>query len=82
MTNKGKHTALYKINNNVYIKTSKVINYIVIILYFSHARAHTHARTHAHRRNIRRGERVKIMEAESRKQKSKSLVVLFVEVSF
>ena len=31
-TDKGEHTALYKINNNVYIKTSKIINYIVIII--------------------------------------------------
>ena len=34
LTNKGEHTALYKINNNGYIKTSKIINYIVIILHF------------------------------------------------
>ena len=45
LTNKGEHTVLYKINNNLYIKTSKGINYIVIILYFSHAHARTHART-------------------------------------
>ena len=47
LTNKAEHTLLYKINNNVYIKTSKGINYIVIILYFAHA----------HRRNVTRGER-------------------------
>ena len=33
LTDKGEHTALYKINNKVYIKTSKMINCIVIILY-------------------------------------------------
>ena len=49
LTDKGGHIALYKINNNVYIKTSKIINYVVIILYSSHARAQTdtHTRTHA-----------------------------------
>ena len=49
--------ALYKINNNAYIKTSKIIMlyYIVIILYSScttHERAHTH--TQVHRRNVTR----------------------------
>ena len=33
VTDKGEHTAPYKINNSVYIKTSKMINYIVAILY-------------------------------------------------
>ena len=28
---KGEHTALCKINNDVYIKTSKIINYIVVV---------------------------------------------------
>ena len=50
-----------KINNNVYVKTSEIINYIVIILYsalpphththtYTHTRTHarTHARTHTH----------------------------------
>ena len=32
LTIKDEHTALYKINNNVYIKTAKIINDIVIIL--------------------------------------------------
>ena len=43
LTDMGELTALYKINNNVYIKTSKIINYVVIILY------HTH--THTHRKS-------------------------------
>ena len=30
LTDKGEHTVLYKINNNGYIKTWKIINYIVI----------------------------------------------------
>ena len=34
LPNKGGHTALYKINNNVHIKKSKIIT--VIILYSSH----------------------------------------------
>ena len=39
---KGVHTALYNINNNVYIKTSIFKNYIVIILYSLHTTsAHT-----------------------------------------
>ena len=35
LTNKGEHTALYKYkrNNNVYLKTSKIIDYVVIMLY-------------------------------------------------
>ena len=41
-TDKGEHTTLYKINRNVYIEMSKIINYIVIILYSLHAHAHTH----------------------------------------
>ena len=54
LTDKGEHTAFYKINNNVYIKNSKIINYyIVLILYSSHTHhirkhTHTHTRTHAH----------------------------------
>ena len=31
LTNKGEHTVLYKTNNDIYIKTSKIINYIVIV---------------------------------------------------
>ena len=45
-TIKGEHTALYKINRNVYIKTS-TNKYIVTMLYFSHPTP-THARTHIH----------------------------------
>ena len=37
---------LYKINNIVYVKTSKIINDIVIILYSSHTHTHTHTRTY------------------------------------
>ena len=49
LTDKGEHTALYKINHNVYIKTSKIINYIVVILYSSHTTyTHTHTHTHTH----------------------------------
>ena len=36
LTDKGEYTALYKVNNNVNIKTSKIMSYIVIILYSSH----------------------------------------------
>ena len=36
LTDKGEHTALYKILNNVYIKSSKKIKHIVIILYSSY----------------------------------------------
>ena len=32
ITDKGELTALYRTNNDVYIKTSKIINYSVIIL--------------------------------------------------
>ena len=42
LTDMGELTALYKINNNVYIKTSKIINYVVIILYHTHTHTHTH----------------------------------------
>ena len=60
LTDKGEHTAFYKINNNVYIKTSKIINYyIVLILYSSHTHhirkhthTHTHARTHTHTHSV------------------------------
>ena len=59
VTDKGEHTAPYKINNSVYIKTSKMINYIVAILYSlcshmptcawacAHMHACMHTRTHA-----------------------------------
>ena len=47
LTDKNEHTTLYKIKNNVYIKTSRIIGYIVMILYYSHT---TPAR--AHRRNV------------------------------
>ena len=46
LTDQGEHTALYKINNNVHIKISKIINCVIIILYSS--RAHTHTRAPAH----------------------------------
>ena len=42
LTDKGERTAPYKINNSVYIKTSKMINRIVAILYS--LCSHTHAR--------------------------------------
>ena len=48
LTDKSEHTVLYKINNNVYIKTSKMINYIVIILYSLQIHTHTHTHTHSH----------------------------------
>ena len=32
LSDKGEHTSLYKINNNACIKTSTIINYIVIIM--------------------------------------------------
>ena len=47
LTDKVEHTALCKINNNEYIKTSETINYIVIMLYSSHT-APAPARTQAH----------------------------------
>ena len=66
LTNKAEPTALYKINNNVHIKTSKIRNYIVIIIVFlthhtiphqhtnmrthTHTHTHTEAHTHTHRR--------------------------------
>ena len=40
LTDKGQHIMLYKINKNVYIRTSKIIT-IVIILYSSHTHMHT-----------------------------------------
>ena len=54
LTDKGEHTTLYQVNNNVYIKTSKLISYIVIILYplLMHVRTHTHKQVH--RRNVTR----------------------------
>ena len=55
LTDKGEHPTLLKINNNVYIyiyinciKTSKIINYTVI-MYFLHKDAHTVTHTHTHR---------------------------------
>ena len=59
LTNKSEHTALDMISNNVYIKTSKMISYIVIILHPSHTtpaqtlslsltHTHTHMRTNTH----------------------------------
>ena len=32
LSDKGEHTALYKIVSNVYIRTSKILNYIAIII--------------------------------------------------
>ena len=43
LTDKDEHTAVYKSNNNVYIKTATIINYLVIELYSS--RAHTRTQT-------------------------------------
>ena len=49
LTYKGEHTALCRMNNNEYIKISKVINYIVIVLYSSHTTPlRTHPSTHTH----------------------------------
>ena len=45
LTNKGEHATLYKINNNVYSETSKIISYKVIILYSSHMPLHTNTHT-------------------------------------
>ena len=41
VTDKGEHTVPYKINNSVYIKTSKIINYIVAVLYSLCSHRHT-----------------------------------------
>ena len=38
----------HKINSNLYTETSKIINYIVIILYSSHTHTHACAHTHWH----------------------------------
>ena len=46
LTNKDEHTALYKINNNVYIKTAKIINDI----WSSHMHVCMHTHTHTHTR--------------------------------
>ena len=49
LTDKGERAHVYKVNSNVCIsKSSKIINYIVIV-FLARARthAHTHARTHA-----------------------------------
>ena len=54
LTDKAEHTALYKTNNDVYVKTSKRINYTVMILYSSHTHTHTHthnARAHNNNNN-------------------------------
>ena len=51
LTKKDDYTMLYKINKNVCIKTTKIINYIVIVFLL---RMHTHACVH--RRNVMRGE--------------------------
>ena len=45
LIDKSEHTMLYKINKNVYIKTSKIFSYVDIIMYFLHTCTHTH--THA-----------------------------------
>ena len=46
LIDKGEHTALYKINDNVYIKTKKIINDSSHNIVTSHE--HTHTRTHTH----------------------------------
>ena len=62
LTNMSEHTALHKINNNVYIKlkTSKIIYCIVIILYS------THTHTRVYRRNVTRGEGGKMGESSKK----------------
>ena len=50
LTDKGEHTALYKINKGVSIKTSEIMINIVIILYkflAHHTCTHTHTHMHA-----------------------------------
>ena len=32
LNDKDEHTALYKINSNLYVKTSKIINYKVMVI--------------------------------------------------
>ena len=61
------------------IKTSKIINYIVIILYILYMGMipHTHARTHRYIEGLRVGKQGR----QVRRQNLKSLVVLFVETS-
>ena len=65
--NKDEHTALYEISKNVYIKTSKKNNYVVVILYslytthmqihvFTHARLHTPMHVQVHRSTVTRSE--------------------------
>ena len=44
LADKGEHTTLYKINTNVYIKTSKIIKLLEYVIPRSHARAHTRTR--------------------------------------
>ena len=41
LPNKGGHTALYKINNNVHIKKSKIITVIILYL-LAHPLSHRH----------------------------------------
>ena len=85
LTSKGGHTMLYKIQNNVYIKTSKIINYIVIILYslHTHTRMHVHACTytlaHTHRQTEGMGGGI----GEARKESEFEIIeVLFVVLKF
>ena len=48
LTDKDEHIALYKINDNVYIKTSHVCLYARTYAHtHTHTHLHTHARTHA-----------------------------------
>ena len=47
LTDRGEHTTLYKNNNNVYIKTSKIV-YDHNIVFLTHACAHTRTHTHTH----------------------------------
>ena len=58
LTDKGLHTALYKINNNVHIKTSKWYKFNrhdIVFLTHHTTNTHTHSHTtHVHRRNITR----------------------------
>ena len=53
LTDKDEHAAFYKINNNVYIKTSTTTKLlydpnIVFLTHTHHARARTHTHTHTH----------------------------------
>ena len=51
LTDNGEHITLYNINNNVFIKTSKIINYTVMI-FFTRTHAHTHAKEERESNNI------------------------------